>query len=319
MGAVPTVDQAYVQQYADNIYVLSQQKGSILAPFVRKVTQKAESKFWDRIGAIDPHKRTSRHEDTHLINPPHSRRMATLVDYDANMLVDDIDQIRTLNDPTNAYAQASMWAMGRGKDDEIIEAALGNAYSGKKGTTAVPLPATQKLVAHDGTSLVGVDLNVRTLRKLKRYFDRKEVDKSLTRYLVVSSSQIENLLGETEVGSRDYNIVAALVDGEIKKFMGFIILGSERLGTLAVALTYNKDNGSTGAGTGTLAVGARECFAWAGDGDDSGLLLTTAKEVTTDVGPRRDKNNAMQVSAVMGIGATRMEEEKVVGVYCKEA
>ena len=45
------------------------------------------------------------------------------------------DKIRSLNDPTNDYVQAAVWAMGRAKDDELISAALGDAFGGRSGGT----------------------------------------------------------------------------------------------------------------------------------------------------------------------------------------
>ena len=47
------------------------------------------------------------------------------------------------------------------------------------------------------------------------------------------------------------------------------------------------------------------------------MLLATGQEITVDIGPRRDKNMSTQVYAEMGIGATRMEEVKVVEVLTK--
>ena len=53
-------------------------------------------------------------------------------------VVDEEDKIRMLISPESPYAQAAVWALGRSKDDVIISAALGNAYSGKEGNTSRP-------------------------------------------------------------------------------------------------------------------------------------------------------------------------------------
>lgn len=66
------------------------------------------------------------------MDTPHSRRMVTLSDYEWADLVDDQDKIRMLIDPTSEYAMAASWAFGRSKDDVIIAAALGTAYSGEE-------------------------------------------------------------------------------------------------------------------------------------------------------------------------------------------
>jgi hypothetical protein len=45
-------------------------------------------------------------------------------------------------------------------------------------------------------------------------------------------------------------------------------------------------------------------------------FLRQAWKIKADVSPRADKWNSTQVSVMMSIGATRMEEEKVVEVLC---
>lgn len=310
---IPT---SFVDQFSANVFHLSQQKGSRLQGAVRNETQQAESAFWDRIGSVAAVKRTGRHQDTPQLDTPHSRRRVTLEDYLYSDLIDNPDKYRALNDPANDYAQAAVWALGRAKDDEIIAAALGNAFGGQKGGTAVPLPNSQKLAASDGATPAGVNLNVRTLRKLKKKFDENEVDPSIRRYILVSASQIESLLAEQEITSSDFNTIRALVAGEVNQFMGFDFLRIERLPQASAATTFDLADHSVGAGAGSLpAATSRRCIAWAEDG----LLLSTAQEIRARMDERADKAYSMQVFAELGVGATRMEEEKVVEVIVNEA
>ena len=55
-------------------------------------------------------------------------------------------------------------------------------------------------------------------------------------------------------------------------------------------------------------------IAWAEDG----LLLSIGKDITAKIDERADKGYATQVYYCMSIGATRMEEEKVVEIKCRE-
>jgi hypothetical protein len=132
------ITTAFVQQYKNNIFHLAQQKGSRLRPLVRNEMQVGKSAFYERLGSATAVKRLSRHSDTPQIDSAHSRRMVTLEDYDWADLIDQEDKIRLLIDPTSAYSQAAMWALGRAIDDSIIAALGGSAYSGETGTTAVP-------------------------------------------------------------------------------------------------------------------------------------------------------------------------------------
>ncbi len=304
-----------VKQYSSNVFHLSQQKGSRFRGMVRSESLKGKSGFYDRIGSVVAQKRTTRHADTPQMNTPHSRRRVTMVDYDYSDMVDNVDKLRTIHDPTNDYAKAAIFALGRAMDDEIILGALGTSYGGEEGATSVVLPTTQKVAAHDGSTATGVNFNVRTWRKVKEKFDANDVDESISRFISFTSSQLQNLLAEEEVTSADYNTIKALVAGEVDSFLGFKTMRSERLGRSASDITYTVTNGVVGAGTGTItAANSRRCIAWAQDG----ILLAMGEDIKTEIGPRPDKSYSTQVFASLSLGATRMEEVKVVEVICSE-
>lgn len=309
------IDVARVKQYSANVFHLSQQKGSRFRPSVRQESLKGKSGFYDRIGSVAAVKKTSRHSDTPQIDTPHSRRRVTMVDYEYADLIDDQDKIRTIFDPANPYAQAAFWALGRAMDDEIIAGALGTAFGGEEGGTSIALPNSQKVAAHDGATTTGVNFNVRTWRKVKEKFDANDIDESISRYIAITSSQLQNLLAETEITSSDFNTVKALVQGEVNSFLGFQVLRSERLGRSDSNVTYTVTDGTVGSGTGTVtAANSRRCFAWAEDG----VLLAIGMDVKARMSERDDKSYATQVYASLSLGATRMEEEKVVEVICSE-
>ena len=309
------VSENHVKQYSANVVHLSQQKSSRLRGLCRNESQKSKSSFYDRIGAVAAVKKTSRHSDTPQIDTPHSRRRVTLNDYEYADLVDDQDKLRMIYDPTNFYAQAGSMAMGRAMDDELISAALGNSYGGEEGGTAISLPTSQKVACFDGSTTSGVNLNVKTLRAVKQIFDANDVDESIERNMAITSSQLFSLLGEDQVTSGDYATIKALVQGQVDSFMGFKFKRLEGIPRSASAITYTVTNGVVGAGTGTIAAGnSRRCFAWAKDG----LILSIGKDVNSKISERADKSYSMQVYLCMSIGATRMEEEKVVEVICSE-
>ena len=206
-------------------------------------------------------------------------------------------------------------AIGRAKDDVIIAAALGSAYGGVDGGTAVVLPTTQKLAAHDGATTTGVNLNVRTLRKVKQKFDGNDVDESEEKYFAIGSSQLQSLLGQTEVSSSDYNSVKALVMGEVDTFLGFKFIRTERLVRSSTNVTYTVTDGTVAAGTGTItAANSRRCFAWA----KNGILLASANSLFSSIDKIPHKHFLNQIYVSQQFGATRMEEERVVEVICSE-
>lgn len=304
------VTEAFVQQYKSNIFHLSQQKGSRLRGLVRTEMQKGKRQFFERLGSTAAIVKTSRHMDTPQIDSAHSRRAVSLEDYIWADLIDDEDKIRMLLDPASPYSQAAMWALGRSMDDVILAAMRGNAYSGETGSTTVALPAAQKILAYaDGVPGTPTNLNVATLRRAKYLFDSADIDPSLPRYMAINAFQLMNLLKQTEVTSSDYNIVKALVQGEVDTFLGFKFVRTERLA--AVDATYDGSGVVDAAGS-TLSSATR-CLAWVSDG----VVLAIGNDMEAKIDKRPDKNYATQVFARMSLGATRLEDAKVVEVVCK--
>jgi hypothetical protein len=258
---------------------------------VRLESVTGKNAFFDQIGSVTATVRSTRHSDTPQADTPHSRRRVSLVDYEFADLVDDLDKVRMLVDPTSSYAQAAAYAMGRAMDDAIITAALGSSDTGVAGGTAVALPAGQKIV-EAGTA----GLTVAKLRQAKEIIDLADVDPSLKRYIVVSpkQKQISDLLGTTEVTSSDFNTVKALAAGDVNTFLGFDFCVSNRL-----ALSSSK----------------RKCIAFVQDG----VALAVGKDSTARIDERSDKGYATQVYYSAAFGATRMEEAKVVEVQAHEA
>jgi len=283
------ITTAFVEQYSANVQMLSQQSGSLLRDKVRVESVVGKNAFFDQIGSVTATVRSSRHSDTPQADTPHSRRRVSLVDYEFADLIDDLDKVRMLADPTSSYAQAAAYAMGRAMDDAIIAAATGTAYTGVAGGTSTALPAGQKIL-EAGTA----GLTVAKLRQAKKILDLGDVDPSIARYIIVGPKQIDDLLGTTEVTSSDFNTVKALAMGDINSFLGFNFIVSNRL---------------------NLASSKRDCIAFAQDG----LLLAVGKDTTARIDERSDKGYATQVYYSAAFGSTRMEEAKVVQIQAYEA
>lgn len=63
------------------------------------------------------------------LNPPRSIRASVLVEAQAPVHIYDVDQIRSLVDPTNAYTKLMLDALGRRIDLHLLNAALGSAMT----------------------------------------------------------------------------------------------------------------------------------------------------------------------------------------------
>ena len=285
------ITTAFVQQYSANVQMLSQQMGSRLRDAVRLETVVGKNAFIDQIGSVSAQLRTSRHADTPQIDTPHQRRRLSIASYEFADLIDDQDKVRMLIDPTSRYAQAAAAAMGRAMDDVIIAAALGTASTGETGSGSATLDATNNMV---GSASSNDGLTIAKLTEAKRKMDLNDVDPSIPRYIAVGPKQIEDLLGTTQVTSSDFNTIKALVQGDVDTFMGFQFIMTNRL---------DIDSNDI-----------RSCFAWAEDG----ITLGIGKDVQARIDERNDKGYATQVYYCMDIGAVRMEEAKVVKIFCDE-
>ena len=287
------ITTSFVEQYSSNVTMLSQQMGSKLRGSVDVENITGKNAFFDQVGVTAAQIRTSRHGDTPQIDTPHSRRRLSLADYEWADLVDDVDKVRMLVDPTSSYAKAAAAAMNRSIDDVIITAMNASANTGVAGGTSTALPSTQKTATSDQSD----GLTIAKLLSAKKIMDNNDVDPSLKRYIVCGPQQISDLLGTTSVTSADFNTVRALSTGEVNAFLGFEFIMSTRL---------NKDATNTTD---------RLVFAYTEDA----IKLGIGKDIAAKISERADKSYSTQVYYCMSLGAVRMEEKKVVQIPCHEA
>jgi hypothetical protein len=286
------ITTAFVQQYSSNVQMLSQQMGSLLRGVVDVESVVGKNAFFDQVGKTTAQLRTSRHADTPQLDTPHSRRRVSLADYEWADLIDNADKVRLLIDPTSSYAKAAAAAMGRAMDDVVIAALGGTSYTGETGSTSVALPSAQKPYSASQSD----GLTITKLLEAKKILDLADVDPSLPRFFLCGPRQISNLLGTTQITSSDFNTVKALAQGQIDSFLGFKFIVSNRLAFDAT----NTDD--------------RLCYAFTSDA----IKLAVGQDVLARIDERADKSYSTQVYYAMSIGATRMEEEKVVEIACDE-
>lgn len=293
------ITTAFVQQYTDNIMMLSQQMDNRLAGAVMiKDNIVGKSAFVDQVGSTEMQQITTRHGDSPLMNTPHARRRLDLSDWDWGDLVDKLDEIKVLNKPTSAYVQAGAAACRRRKDKIIIDSAFAAAATGETGSTSTSFPASQQVVVNSwkyGAGTGNAGLTISKLIEAKQILDANEVPEEEPRFIACGSKQMSDLLATTEVTSRDYNTVEALVKGKVNEFMGFTFIRTEQL---------NVDGSSY-----------RRVIAWA----KNGLCLGIGQDMLAQIAVRSDKRFATYVYFMQSLGATRVEEKRVVEIKCAEA
>lgn len=294
-----SVPEHYVKMYTANVQAALNKQGGLLTNLVSRGSYKGEkAQVVNFIGTVEFIERDTPYGDTKLTELEHTQRWIVGKEYDCAVLVDRLDTLKMIYDPTNPYVERFREAAARKMDEIIMAKFFADAMTGKDGTTVATFPARDTVV-HGGTGCTVAKL--RSVRKLmkKRFVDVRTVRP----YIAVTADQVDDLLGEVAVGSHDYNAVKPLVDGEVSSFMGFQFIPYE-------------DNGSYLNGKGIPAHNdgsqIRDCPVWVDSGmhygDWDGLVIT--------INNRPDKNNIKQIHGTFTAGATRIEEGKVFQMQC---
>jgi len=279
------VTTAFVNQFRDTVMMLAQQRGSKLRGTFMEDTLTGKSMFFDQISPTQAQRTTTRHADSPLISTPHRRRRVSSIDVEWGDLIDDFDKLRMLIDPQSAYSQNAAWAVGREMDDIMFEKFFADAATGEDGSGTTSFPAGQQV------SKNSEGLNVDKLREARKILLQNEVDLDMeTPYIAIPAKAQDDLLNQTEVTSSDFNTVRALVQGEIDTFLGMRFIRTERVPT--------DDSGDY------------RIPVWV----PSGMALAVSKEPTARIEERPDKRFSQYVYYSMSVGATRLEEDKVVEI-----
>lgn len=275
-----TQNLIYAQAYGQNIMQLAQQKYSKLMNTVYvKPNVTGKTFFQDQIGQWNMEVKGSRNTQTPNNDPVLGRRMGIMVDYHDNRLLDRGDELKTISDPRSAYTIAAAQSLGRKMDEIIITSALGTAYSGETGSTSVT----------NGNIILATAASMTLARVIavKAQLDAQDVEME-DRVFVATPAAMDNLLNTTAATSADYNTVKALVRGEIDTWMGFQWIMSTRLAAVSsstlIGIAYQK----------------------------YGLCMAMAAQPLVRTDERADLSYSWQVYYELNIGATRLEENRVV-------
>lgn len=287
----------YVQQYSSNIQLKLQQKGSRLSQAVMSGNHVgSQASPVDQFGAINANKVVNRYAPISPVDAPTDRRWVFPQDYDLAQYLDTFDKLRLLIDPMSSYVTNSVYAMGRAKDQEILNGLLGTNYTGNAGTTTTSLPSGQVVSVQQGAAS-STNLTVAKLREGKRILLTNEVDLDQDEiYMAINGTNHDSLLAEVQVISTEFNDKPVMVEGKVVRFLGVNLIHTELVST-------GTDDQS---GTSTALP------MWAKSGGYAGIWM----DMITDVSQRKDLQSLPYQAYVMGtFGGTRLEEKKVCKVW----
>lgn len=287
----------YVEQFSSNIQLKVQQKGSRLSNAVMTGNHiGSQASPVDQFGAINANKVVSRYAPISPTDAPTDRRWVFPQDYDLAQLLDNFDKLRLLIDPMSSYVTNATYALGRAKDQEILNGLLGTNSTGNNGATNTSLPSGQVVSVKQGAAS-STNMTVAKLREAKRILLANEVDLDADQiYMALNATNLDSLMAEVQVVSTEFNDRPVLVDGKVQRFLGIDFIHTELLAT----------------GTDDQSGTSTACPMWAKSGAYAGIWM----EMQTDVSQRKDLTSLPYQAYVMAtFGGTRLEEKKVVKVW----
>jgi hypothetical protein len=226
--------------------------------------------------------------------------------FDKTTWIDQFDSIGLgqLGEPTSMVSRNHAIAANRQNDLILIAALGGTRYVGPNGNIAQVLPTTggptgtgQVVGVQFGSASTNSGLQLAKLTQAAFILDQNEIER-MERYFGYTAKELNNLLTNVDqVDSVLYNDVRALVDGDLRRFMGF---------TFKMSQLFTFSTGSTTV---------RQCYAW----QKSALVMGVGRDVMSTVDRLPQQSNAVQVYTCMLKDSTRKQDEGVVQILCDES
>jgi hypothetical protein len=218
--------------------------------------------------------------DVTPLNVTYSQVTATMTDYIAAEYSDIFHQSHVNFDERRELVQVVSKSIARRMDQLCIDALDAAASPSTVATTV---------------GGAGTNMNIEKLRAAAKALNDNNVPAE-GRHLLMHSSQLDALLGETEITSADFASVKALVRGEINSFMGF------QIHTMG-----DRDEG------GLPKPSTRTCFAW--HQDSMGYAESMSQKSEVNYIPEK---TSFLVSSMFSAGAVAIDDEGIVKISCTE-
>lgn len=289
-----------VLQFTSNLELLLQEQGAKLRPFVdvkSGYVGKAASPV-NQFGSVAMKKVTSRFTPKTPANADTKRRWVSPEDFSLDQPLDPFDLQKTLEDPKGIYATNAGYAAGRQMDLSIITAAFAVAKVGEQDDSSTESFDTAfSIAATFGVGGGGENgMSVDKLIEGRRLLGLANVDLDMEEpTVVIGPTQEADLLRQVQVTSADYSKSMVLDNGRVRRFLGNNFRISNQL---ALESTDN-----------------RACIMFV----KSGMHLGIWQEIANDAHQRFDlEANPWELTTTMSVGATRLQNGKVVRIYADE-
>lgn len=296
----------YSTEFSRNIDLLLQQMDSRLSDKVNVGNHTGEKASpVDQIGKVEMQDITTRFSPMNRVDAPTERRWVHPVSSDLPQLIDRFDELKLLTDPKSKYVMNAVAAANRRRDRHIISAFFADAKTGVAGAGTESFGTDLTSAGTPGQNvsadLGGADssINVAKLKEGKRRLMEADVDlESEPVYCAISAKEHDALLNEIQVISLDFNDKPVLVSGKVTEFLGIKFVHTELITT----------------GTDDTATTSNQIPLWV----PNGMHYGNWQSQVTDISQRKDLHSLpWQAYVMMTGGATRLEKERVVRIWCR--
>lgn len=293
----------FVQDYNSTLRFLLQQKPSRLrqACDSGNHTGTGASPI-DQVGKVEMLDVLDRFAPMPRVDAPTDRRWVSPFDSDLPQLFDKFDQLRMLVDPKSKASENGAYAANRKLDSRIGAAFFAGAATGVTGGATTNFDTTNQVV---GVSTGGTtsNLNVAKLEAGRKILLANEVDlEAEAIWVAITATEHQSLMNEIQVVSLDFNQQPVYNDrGLIQSWRGFNFIHTE----LPWLTTTATDD----------AAGSSKALPmWV----KSGMYLGMWSDIKTTVSQRNDlRGEPWQVYTTLTANATRVEEKRVVKIWCR--
>ncbi len=293
----------FTTQFSTALELLLQQMGSKLRGRVREGFHVGKmASPVNQIGSITLQAPAGRFALKNRTDAEFVRRWVFPQAGEIDQLIDAFDELQTIVDPKSEYVQNAGMAVGRAWDDSIIANAPGTAQIGQDASalTSVAFNTTNfQIAAAFGAGSTATGLSVAKLIETRRILQKYHNDlQSDPVTLVIGSQQEADLLNQVQVVSTEFSDRPVLVDGTVRRFLGFDVVVSERL-------PYS-----------VTAANTRGVLAFV----KSGVYLGMWKDVSNRVSIRNElSSEPWDVYTSVMYGSTRLQEGKVIQILCADS